>query len=59
MAKDYDLEEKKAKFAVHPQRMNLLYQWVKQGSITLKQFEGLIEYNNEIILEAYTQDEDY
>lgn len=53
---DYSFEERKKKFAAHSQRMNVLYQWVRDGIVNVRQFEELIEYDKYLKQKAISDD---
>jgi hypothetical protein len=49
-------EQKKEKFKERCDRMELLFQWIKQDELSLKQFEELIGLDQKLHQEAIEQD---
>lgn len=52
------LEERKKIIKTSHQKMNLLYQWVKDDEISYHMFISLLEYIYELQKEAYALDEE-
>jgi len=50
-------EQKREKFKERYDRLNLLFQWIKKGEITLNQFEELLILREKIHQQAIFDDE--
>lgn len=53
------LEERKKNIKTSHQKMNLLYQWVKDNQISFHIFISLLEYINKLEKDAFIADEDF